>query len=63
LGFDPALKLVPKSDTQGFGMFNIRQKIEHVGGSIWFDSQPEAGTLVTVTVPERDVSESAGESA
>jgi signal transduction histidine kinase len=63
LGFDPALNLVPKSDTQGFGMFNIRQKIEHVGGSIWFDSRPKAGTLVTVTVPERYVSESAGESA
>jgi signal transduction histidine kinase len=63
LGFDPESKLVPKSDTQGFGMFNIRQKIEHVGGSIWFDSRPEAGTLVTVTVPERDISESAGESA
>ncbi len=53
IGFDPAVKLIPKSDTQGFGMFNIGQKIEHIGGSIVFDSRPGAGTLVTITVPER----------
>lgn len=61
IGFDPASKFVPKSDSMGFGMFNIRQKIEHIGGSIEFDSKPGSGTLVTVTVPEQYVIEDTGE--
>lgn len=61
IGFDPAAKFVPKSDSMGFGMFNIRQKIEHIGGSIQFDSESGSGTLVTVTVPEQYVVENIGE--
>jgi signal transduction histidine kinase len=61
VGFDPVSKLVPKSDSMGFGMFNIRQKIEHIGGSIQFDSAPGNGTLVTIFVPEHYVHENTGE--
>ena len=61
IGFDPAVKLIPKSEIQGFGMFNIGQKIVHLGGTIEFDSKPGLGTLVTITVPERKIPESSGE--
>ena len=62
IGFDPKLKLIPKNDTQGFGMFSIGQKMEHIGGSILFDSTPGVGTLVTISVPEGTVSDAHGES-
>jgi signal transduction histidine kinase len=38
-------------NNDGFGLFNIQQKIKHLGGSILFESGIGKGTAVTVTAP------------
>ncbi len=35
----------------GFGLFNIRQKIEYLGGTVSIDSTPGCGALIMLTVP------------
>jgi signal transduction histidine kinase len=47
IGFE-VLK-IGKND--GFGLFNIHQKIKHLGGEIFFDSNIGKGTKVTVVTP------------
>jgi len=52
-GFDVA-KAAHKSRDKadgGFGLFNIRQRIERLGGSLAIESSPGAGTMVTVVAP------------
>ncbi|BBA69816.1 PAS domain-containing sensor histidine kinase [Geobacter sulfurreducens] len=52
-GFDVA-KAAQKSRDKaggGFGLFNIRQRIERLGGSLAIESSPGAGTMVTVVAP------------
>jgi len=48
-GFDPA-GLQPK-DGEGRGLLLLRGRIEQVGGSLDFDSQPGKGSRVSITVP------------
>src|SRR3990172_3327278 len=48
-GFDPA-GLQPK-DGEGRGLLLLRGRIEQVGGTIDFDSQPGKGSRVSITVP------------
>jgi PAS domain S-box-containing protein len=36
---------------KGFGIFNIRNKIEYLGGGLTIDSSPGGGTRVSITVP------------
>ncbi|BCS54832.1 PAS domain S-box protein [Geobacter sp. SVR] len=38
----------------GFGLFNIQQRIMHLGGTVAIRSAPGAGTTVTITVPLPD---------
>lgn len=38
---------------QGFGIFSIRERIEHLGGSLTIDSQPGKGTRARLCVPLR----------
>jgi PAS domain S-box-containing protein len=40
--------------TQGFGIFSIRERIEHLGGSFTIDSQPSKGTRARLCVPLRN---------
>ena len=47
VGFE--MPKIGKND--GFGLFNIQQKIKHLGGSILFDSNIGKGTKVTVITP------------
>jgi PAS domain S-box-containing protein len=52
-GFDVA-KAAQKSGDKtaaGFGLFNIRQRIERLGGSLTIQSSPGAGTMVIVIAP------------
>lgn len=35
----------------GFGLSNVRQKIQHLGGSFSIDAKPTGGTLAALTVP------------
>jgi signal transduction histidine kinase len=38
---------------QGFGLFSIRERIEHLGGSFTIYSQPGKGTRAQLRVPLR----------
>jgi PAS domain S-box-containing protein len=40
-----------KADAGGFGLFNITQRVAHVGGRAEIRAQPRGGTTVTLTVP------------
>jgi len=35
----------------GFGLFNIRERLEGIGGSVSINSRPEAGTCITILAP------------
>jgi len=54
IGFDAESAAVSTAGS-GFGLFNIRQKIEHLGGVLQFDSAPGCGTKAIVTVPAASV--------
>ena len=44
-GFDP--KTVPP----GFGLFSIRERLNHLGGRIQIDSVPGSGARIVVAAP------------
>ena len=57
IGFD-----VAKTDSQvdkngGFGLFNIRERLEHIGGYFGIESEPGGGTTITVIAPLREEGE------
>jgi signal transduction histidine kinase len=49
-GFDVSAK-EPAADKQGFGIFSIRERLSHIGGSFHIASDPEKGTEVTLIAP------------
>jgi signal transduction histidine kinase len=50
-GFDTAsAELTPKRHG-GFGLFNIRQRVEGLGGRVDIESAPGKGTTATISVP------------
>jgi len=51
VGFDTAEVLKKHKRSGGFGIFNIRQRIEHLGGSLTIESMPGKGSRATITVP------------
>jgi len=51
-GFDPARCQGDASDS-GFGLFNISERLELLGGSLAVESAPGRGTRVTLLVPTR----------
>lgn len=51
VGFDPE-ELAERSARQGgFGLFSIRERLRHFGGTMELESAPNQGTKVTLTVP------------
>lgn len=56
-GFDPDL-LPSGADTNGFGMFRIRQRVELFGGTMELQSAPGQGTRVAIAVPGSTTAES-----
>jgi signal transduction histidine kinase len=46
-GFDPN----KKSEHEGIGLSNMKVRVEHLDGTIEFDSSPEHGTTVVVNIP------------
>ena len=53
-GFDQGCApqtLVRESGRGGFGLFSIRERLEHLGGSLEIHSQPGRGSTVRVTLP------------
>ena len=51
VGFDTARLLSNITDNGGFGLFNIRERFDHLGGYCDIQSQPGSGTRVTISAP------------
>ncbi|MCU0599570.1 MAG: PAS domain-containing sensor histidine kinase [Desulfobacterales bacterium] len=51
VGFDPASHNNGTNTHVGFGLFDIREKISHLGGKINIDSAPGHGTSIYMEVP------------
>jgi PAS domain S-box-containing protein len=49
-GFDP-FKDDPSGKMNGFGLFSIRERLKHFGGSFEIESNPGHGTRVTLVAP------------
>jgi signal transduction histidine kinase/ActR/RegA family two-component response regulator len=49
MGFD--VLMMTEQSTQGFGLFNIRERIEALGGQFSLRSMPGSGTTATLLVP------------
>jgi signal transduction histidine kinase len=50
-GFDPAAAERLPGSGSGFGLFNIRQRVEGLGGCLEIESAPGKGTRATIRVP------------
>lgn len=51
VGFDPLFMEDEKITSAGFGLFNIRKRIEMIGGKLDIQSHPGRGSLFTLIVP------------
>jgi signal transduction histidine kinase len=50
VGFDPALAVVAGPDG-GFGLRALRERFTELGGGVDIESEPGAGTAVTLRLP------------
>lgn len=50
-GFKEAKSALPKPSEQGFGLFNIRERVQNMGGSVSIDTSPGRGTTVELSLP------------
>lgn len=57
VGFDPG-QWKP-TDRGGFGLFSIRERLRHVGGTLTITSSAAAGTVATIEVPTAPPAEAA----
>ncbi|MDQ0863247.1 sensor histidine kinase [Arthrobacter globiformis] len=53
-GFDPAA-VAPPSDTGGYGLRAMRQRVEQLGGAFSVESAPGEGTVVAAQLPAKGV--------
>jgi signal transduction histidine kinase len=51
VGFDATGAGESFDEQRGFGLFSIRQQLNHIGGSFTVESAPGRGTRIVVTVP------------
>ena len=51
IGFSPATKATRTYKDQQFGLFNIKERIRHLGGKFEVDSQSGKGAMVTLVAP------------
>ncbi len=51
LGFAPEEQ---QFTTKGFGLFNIRERLRHLGGEVLIESSPGRGTSVTLITPQEE---------
>jgi signal transduction histidine kinase len=51
VGFDFSKTQFSVNDLSGFGLFSIRERMEHFGGNLDVKSKPGQGTCVTLTMP------------
>jgi signal transduction histidine kinase len=50
-GFDISRLDVPSNATRGFGLFNIRERLNSIGGDLVISSEIGRGTRATIVVP------------
>jgi PAS domain S-box-containing protein len=50
VGFDVS-KAGPSDRTGSFGLFSVRERLDHIGGRVSIESKPGRGTRVTLTAP------------
>jgi PAS domain S-box-containing protein len=43
-----------EGEGRGFGLFSIKERLEHLGGQLTIDSQPACGSAVTLIAPLKD---------
>lgn len=60
-GCEPAQVMRPSPDASGFGLFNLHQRMELVGGSFELDSTPGGGCRVTLRLPAEVAAEESAE--
>jgi signal transduction histidine kinase len=51
VGFESQRDRPGEARSAGFGLFNIRERLDHLGGRITMESQPGQGTRVTLQAP------------
>ena len=54
IGFDAGAVRGRKDLKAGFGLFNVRERLDYFGGSFELDSEPGRGTRVTLLAPLQD---------
>lgn len=54
IGFDAAAVQARPADAAGFGLFNIRERLTHLGGRVDVRSEPGRGTRIALIVPVCD---------
>ena len=54
VGFDPARLEAETTADSGYGLFNIRERLKHLGGRLEVQSAPDLGTQVTLVAPLTD---------
>ena len=54
-GFEPGKLKRPARGGGGFGLFSIRERLEHLGGRVSMESRPGHGTRVVLTAPLKQV--------
>ena len=56
-GFDPEVVQRSLKKPEGFGLFNIRERLESLGGRLETESTPHGGACFRVVVPVAEISE------
>ena len=51
IGFDTSKNVLHAKQKEGFGLFSIRERIRHLGGTFELTSDPGHGTCVSLTLP------------
>lgn len=57
-GFDIYETISRPDPSKGFGLFSVRERMDHIGGTVQIASGPDIGTHVVLTVPLKQVEES-----
>jgi len=52
-GFDASEAFMREGGKKGFGLFSIRERLQHLGGSLDIDSKVGRGTRVSLLVPSK----------
>jgi signal transduction histidine kinase len=59
-GFDVSTLQQMPMKLRGFGLFNVRERLSDLGGSMEIESTPGHGTDVTIRVPHADIGRKEG---